>query len=322
MRRSFRAALALLVLSALGMPALAQVGDAPVRVVLPFAPGGAGDALARIVAEAIRGATGRTAIAENRAGASGRIGVQYVRGSAPDGSVLLITPIAPMAIYPHTYDRLDYDPVVDFQPVSQVATFEFGLATGTATTATTMMALVDWVRANPARASYAIPGEGTLPHFCGVLFARTANLALEAIAYKGNVPAIADLMGGHVPMLFTSTPDLVVAHRAGRIRVLATSGEGRSPMLPDVPTFREAGYPITGVGWYAVYAPARTPPDTVERLSRIIADAVRAPAVRERFETLGLIPTGTTGPELAMIQKEASDLWGPVVRASRFKAEQ
>jgi tripartite-type tricarboxylate transporter receptor subunit TctC len=299
----------------------AQALDTPVRIVLPYQAGGVGDATARMIAESLRESLKRTVIVENKAGAAGRIGVQAVKDTTPDGSVLLFTPIAPMAVFPHVYDKLGYDPVADFIPISQVATFDFALAVGANVPSKSLVELVSWLRANPNAATYGSPAAGSLPHFFAVLFAQTAKIDMRHVAYKGNSQAITDLIGGHLPIYFTSTQDLVETQKGGRLRILATSGLQRSSALPDVPTFTEAGYGISGEGWYGIYAPAKTPPELISQLNAAVVSAVRAPEVRSRLIHLGLVPTGTSGPDLARIQKADWDFWGPVIKASGFKPQ-
>lgn len=299
----------------------AQALETPVRIVLPYQAGGVGDATARMIAESMRSSLKRTVIVENKAGAAGRIGVQAVKDSAPDGSVLLFTPIAPMAIFPHVYDKLGYDPVADFAPISQIATFDFAVAVGANVSSKSLIELVSWLRANPHQATYGSPAAGSLPHFFAVLFAQTASIEMRHVAYKGNPQAITDLIGGHLPIYFTSTQDLVETHKAGRLRILATSGLQRSSALPDVPTFTEAGYRISGEGWYGIYAPAKTSPELISRLNAAVVAAVKAPEIRSRLVHLGLAPTGTSGLDLARIQKADLDLWGPVIKASGFKPQ-
>lgn len=314
---------ALTVLGAvLSMPARAQLGEQPIRIVFPFAAGGSGDALARLLGEHLRLALGQPVIVENRAGAQGRLGVQAVKGAAPDGKTLLLTPVAPMSVYAHVYKSLAYDPIADFEPVGQVATFDFALAVGPQVPAKTVRELVDWVKANPTQGSYGTPAAGTLPHFFAVSFAKAAGLDLRHVGYRGSAAALTDLVAGQIPIVVTTTSDLLEMHRAGRIRVLATSDKQRSPFLPELPTFREAGYAIEGTGWYGVYAPARTPAAVVAPITRALAEAVRKPEVKERLLAFGLQPTGTSGAELAAIQKADSDLWAPAVRASGFTPEQ
>lgn len=299
----------------------AQVGEQPIRIVIPYQAGGAGDATARMIAESMRMSLKRPVIVENKPGAAGRLGVQAVKEAPADGSVLLFTPIAPMAVFPHVYEKLGYDPVADFAPISQVATFDLAVAVGANVPSTTIEELVTWLKANPSQATFGSPAAGSLPHFFAVLFAQTANIDLRHVAYKGNPQAITDLIGGHLPIFFTSTQDLVETHKAGRIRVLATSGGQRSTVLPEVPTFAEAGYRIRGEGWHGIYAPAKTPAEVVARLNEAVVAAMRAPELRSRLMAVGLQPTGTSPSELAKVQKADSDLWGPVIKASGFKPD-
>ena len=315
-------ALASLAAAVFALPVHAQGGAEPIRIVFPFAAGGSGDALARLLAEYLRVALSSPVIVENRTGAQGRLGMQAVKAAAPDGKTILLTPIAPMSVYQHVYKSLAYDPIADFQPLSQVATFDFALAVGPQVPAKSLKELVDWVKANPAQGSYGIPAAGSLPHFFGVLFANTAGLDLRHVGYRGSAAALIDLVAGQLPIVVTTTADLLEQHKAARIRVLATSDRQRSPFLPDIPTFKEAGYNIAGTGWYGVYAPAKTLPETVEKLGTALAAAVRSPQVRERLLAVGLQPTGTTAAELSKIQKADSELWAPAVKASGFTPEQ
>lgn len=301
--------------------AQAQLIEQPIRIIIPYPAGGAGDAIARLIAESLRISFQRPVIVENKPGAAGRLGVQAVKESPADGSVLLLTPIAPMAVFPHVYGKLGYDPVADFAPISQVATFELGIAVGANVPSKSLVELITWLRANPGQATYGTPAAGSLPHFFGVLFGRTASIDFRHVAYKGNAQAVADLIGGHLPVFFTSIPDLVEPHKAGRVRVLATSGVQRSASLPNVQTFIEAGFPMRGEGWYAIYAPAKTPLEISSRLSAAIVSAVQDPEIKSRILALNLRPTGTSGVELARIQQADSELWGPVVRASGFKPD-
>jgi tripartite-type tricarboxylate transporter receptor subunit TctC len=299
----------------------AQVRGSPIHIVIPYPAGGVGDAAARMIAESMRVRLDRPVIVENKPGAAGRLGVQAVKNAPADGSVLLFTPIAPMSVFPHVYDQLGYDPVQDFEPISQVGTFDIAVAVGANVSARNLKELVEWLKVNPGQGAYGTPAAGSLPHFMAVLFARHADLDLRHVPYKGNPQAITDLIGGHLAIFFTSTQDLVEAHQSGRIRVLATSGEQRSTVLPEVPTFAESGYGIHGDGWYGIYAPAKTPAEVVARLNQAVVEAVRAPAFRSRAMALGLRPTGTSAPELSNIQKFDSELWGPVIKASGFKPE-
>jgi tripartite-type tricarboxylate transporter receptor subunit TctC len=299
-----------------------QGSEPPIRIVFPFAAGGSGDALARLLAEHMRVELNRPVIVENKTGAAGRIGVQAVKGAPPDGSTILLTPIAPVAIYQHVYDPLGYDPVADLEPLAQVATFEFAVAVGAQIPAKTLTELVDWLRANPAAANYGTPAAGTLPHFFAVSFGRASGLDLRHVGYRGSAAALTDLVAGQIAMVFTTTSDLLEMHKIGRIRILATSDQQRSPLLPEIPTFREEGYAIQGTSWYAMYAPAKTSAQTVSQLNGVIVGALRRPELKERLLALGLYATGTSPQELAKIQKADSELWAPAIKASGFTPKQ
>jgi tripartite-type tricarboxylate transporter receptor subunit TctC len=298
--------------------ALAQIGEQPIRIIFPFAAGGSGDALSRLIAEKMRTELNRPVIVENRTGAGGRLGVQAVKNAAPDGSTLLLVPIAPVAVYQHVYKNLEYDPMIDLMPVAQVGTFDFGIAVGSKVPAKTLKELVDWAKANAKEANYGTPAAGTLPHFLGALFGERAGLDFRHIAYKGSAAALTDLIGGQIPIVVTTTSDLLEMHKGGRLRVLATSDAQRSQFLPDIPTFKEAGYDLQATGWYAIFAPAKTPPDMIERLNKAIVNAVKSPDVRERLLGFALEPTGTSAAELGAIMKRDSAFWAPAVKASGF----
>lgn len=302
--------------------AQAQMTEQPLRIIFPFAAGGTGDALARLVAEKMRVSLNRPVIVESRTGAAGRIGVQAVKTASPDGSTILITPIAPVAVYQHVYKNLGYDPLTDLDAVSQLNTFDFGIAVGPKLAdVKSLKELVAWAKANPNEANYATPGAGTLPHFLAVLFGQKAGLDLRHVSYRGSAPALTDLVGGQLPMIVTTVSDLTEMHKDGRVRVLAVSGAERSRFMPEVPTLAELGYDLRASGWYGLFAPAKTPPDVVAKLSKAAVDAVKSPDVAERMLTLGLQPTGTSASEMAAIQKQDSAFWAPAVKASGFTAE-
>nr|AGS49898.1 putative exported protein [uncultured bacterium esnapd21] len=274
-----------------------------------------------MMADQLRERLGETAIVENRTGADGRLAVRAVASSEPDGRTLLITPFGPVAIHPSVYSNLSYDPFKDLAPVAQVATFDFAAVVGPMAPVNSLEELVAWAKANPTQANFATPGAGTLPHFFGITFANAAGINLRHVPYRGTAPALTDLMGGQIPILFTTTADAVELHRAGRVKVLATSGAKRSPFTSDVPTFTEAGYGIQGEAWYGFFVRAGTPPEMVEKLNKALVEGVRSDAVRERLLKIGLVPTGTSPSELGAIQKADFERWAPVIKASGFKAQ-
>jgi tripartite-type tricarboxylate transporter receptor subunit TctC len=292
-----------------------------IRIIFPYAAGGSGDATARLLADKLQTSLGQTVLVENRTGGAGRIGVNAVKNAAADGSTLLFTPFAAVTIYPFAYHTLDYDPFTDLVPITQVCTFDFALAVRSDFPAKTPQELVSWLKANPASAQYGSPGAGALPHFFGLLFGRAAGVEMTHIAYKGTAPALADLLGGQIPMVSSTVSDFLELHRAGKIRVIATSGEERTTDLPDVPTFKESGIDIVGSGWYGMFAPAHTPSDVVARLNAALVAALAPPDIKQRVSGLGLKPTGTSPAQLAAIQKADADKWAPIVKASGFVAD-
>jgi tripartite-type tricarboxylate transporter receptor subunit TctC len=199
--------------------------------------------------------------------------------------------------------------------------FDQGLAVGPQTPAKSLQELVAWFRSNPNQAVYGTPGAGTAAHFVGAEFGRLSKLDLRPIAYRGTSAALPDLIAGRVPMYVASTAELIEHHRTGGIRIIATTDEARSPLLPEVPTFRESGTDVLAPAWFAVYAPAKTPPGIAEALNRAIVAVVQAPDIRARILALGYQPTGTTAAELMALQRADYDRWGLVVKASGFRLE-
>jgi len=302
--------------------ATAQTPARTIRIIYPFAAGGSGDGLARLVADRISTGLGTTTIVENRTGAAGRIGVKAVTTAEPDGTMLLFAPMPVISIYPHSYARLDYDPFRDLEPVSLVATFEVALTVGPQMPVKSLAEFVAWVKANPLQASYGSPGAGGLGHFFAVMFATSAGIEPRHVSYRGSAAAMNDLVAGQIPFVVAPLSDSTELHRSGRVRVLATSGSQRSPLLPEVPTFLEAGIPVQGLGWYAVYAPAKTPSSLVASLNKLINEALSAPEFKQRVLSLSLVPKGSTPSELAAIQKADAERWAHAVKASGFTPQQ
>ncbi len=306
--------------SAFPRPALAQ-GAGPVKLIFPFAAGGGGDGLTRLLGMELQKALGETVIVENRAGADGRIGVRSVVTAPPDGRTILVTAIGPIAIHPSLYPKLPYDPMRELQPVSQLTTIDFSLSTGPLTKARSLAEILDWFHARPNQASYASPGVGTIPHLIGLLFANAAKIDLRHVPYRGTSPAFADLLGGQIALASTTAADFGEHHKAGTIRMLATSGARRSPFTPDVPTYSEQGFDIEIEGWYASYVPAGTPMQIVERYSRVFTDAVRSAAGRELRGAFRLPPTGTSPAELSRIQRGDFLKWADLIKTAGIKLD-
>jgi tripartite-type tricarboxylate transporter receptor subunit TctC len=315
--RSLIAALALLALVPI---ARAQDRfDKPVRILVGFAAGGTADLMARVVADKMKDTIGQPVIVENRPGAAGAIAAAAVKSAPADGTTLMVMPIGPMAVVPHATSKLTYDPIKDFAPVGLSATFDFALAVGPASGARNWSEFVAWAKANPAKASYATSAAGSLPHFYGVLVAKEAGIEMVHVPYKGSAAYVNDLMGGQVPAAIDTVADLSELHRAGRIRIIATSGARRSPVVPDVPTFSELG--VKGVdagGWFGLFTTAGTPPATVQALNRHLNQALGKQDVVDKLKGVGMDPATSTPEEFA--RRLAADYakWGPIVKSTGF----
>jgi tripartite-type tricarboxylate transporter receptor subunit TctC len=307
--------------AALAGPLAAQEGV--VRIVVGYPAGAASDALARVVAEHMQRTLKQTVIVENKVGAGGRIANELVKNAPPDGMTLLMTPVATMAIFPHSYPgQLRYDPFKDFAPVAHLSNFQIGLGVGSQVPARTLAEYVAWVKADPAaNGFYASAATGSIPHFFGVMFARSAGLKLTHVPYKGTAAAMAALAGGEVSAVSTVAADIRALVTAGKARLLAVAGEQRDQSFPEVPTFRELGYDLVAKPWYALYAPAGTPPQAVGRLSQAALSALGDPALRKRLVEMGLEPTGLGPQKLADVLREDFKQWGPPIKESGFKGD-
>jgi tripartite-type tricarboxylate transporter receptor subunit TctC len=306
-----------------GMHRIASVHaeDAPLRIVLGFPPGASSDTVTRLIADRMRASLGRTVVVENKPGAAGIIANMVVKTAAPDGNTLLMTPLATMVAFPYSYSKLDYDPFSDYVPVAHIAAFQLAFGVGAEVPAKTLADYVALARKGGAYANFASAAAGSLPHFFGLLFAGTAGIELVHVPYKGTASVLQALVSGEIPAAVLPISDLGALAQSGKARILATSGARRSPQFPDVPTFKEGGYEIEGAAWYALFAPARTPTEVVGRLSAAAISAAQEPDLRQRLVPLGLEPTGLGPAELAAIMKADHAKWGPIIRASGFKAD-
>ncbi len=296
--------------------ALAQ--PQPIRVIVGFAPGGSVDALARLVADGLQTGMGRTAIVENRTGAAGRLAVEQVKAGPPDGSLLLLAPQGPMTLFPHVFRGLRYDPGKDFVPVTRVASGDFALTIGPMVPAKDMKGFRAWLRTAGDKASYGSPGAGTIPHFIGVSVARQIGVPMTHVPYRGSALSMNDLAGGTIAAAISPVAEALELHKAGRVTIIATTGSVRSPFVPDVPTLKELGIEVEVPSWFAVYAPAATPPELLDKLRQAIHAALAAPTAKERLAQIGLVPAPSSSAELLVIQRRERDMWGPVVQASGF----
>lgn len=326
-RRQFhKAALSVATLGALRpFDALAQAID-QVKIYYGFPAGSAGDGVARRVGEKLAGSgyTKNTGVVENKPGAGGRIALETLKSSPADGSALALSPWSALSIYPHIYSKLSYDPVRDFVPVSTGAIIHHGLAVGPLVPASvkSVKDYLAWAKANPKDASYGSPAAGSTPHFIGALLGINNGVDLKHVPYRGSVPGVTDVVGGQLASMVTPSGDFLQYHRAGRLRLLATSGKERSPFSPDVATFAEQGFPeLTTEEWFGFYAPAKTPAAIVAAANAAINAALKEKSVIDSLATSGLIAKGSTPEEQARSQREEFDRWGPLVKKIGFTAE-
>jgi tripartite-type tricarboxylate transporter receptor subunit TctC len=303
------------------MPAAAQEGT--VRIVVGYPAGATSDALARVLAEHMQRTLKQNVIVENKVGAGGRIANELVKAAPADGTTLLMTPVATMAIFPHSYaGQLRYDPVKDFAPVAHLSNFQVGLGVAANVPAKTLAEYVAWVKADPAKNGfYASAASGSIPHFFGVMFAKAAGLTLTHVPYKGTAAAMTAIAGGEVSAISTVAADIRALVQGGKARLLAVAGEQRDATFPDVPTFRELGYDLVAKPWYGLFAPAGTPPAALDRVAKAAMAAVNDPALNKRLVEMGLEPTGTGPDRLAAALREDLERWGPPIKASGFKGD-
>ncbi len=303
----------------------AQGIDQP-KFLYGFPAGSSGDIVARRVAERVAGSAyaRNAAIVENRPGAGGRIALDGLRNAPADGSVLCLSPFSTVSIYPHVYKKLGYDPTVDFVPVSIAAVMHHGLAVGPVVPASVVNVrdFVAWAKANPQLANYGSPAAGSTPHFLGALLGLGQNVDLKHVPYRGSVPGITDVVAGQIAAMFTPAGDFLANHRAGKLRLLGTSGSARLPFAPDVATFAEQGYgDLTVEEWFGFHAPARTPAAVVAAANAAINQGLKDKSVVDGLAVVGLLAQGSTADEMARSQRAELERWGPLVKRIGFTAD-
>ncbi len=317
-RRDFIAGCVGLSLTVKAGEALAQSGPLT-RIIFPFAAGGSGDTLCRLLAQHISQPLDRTIIVEDRNGGDGLIGIKSVKGANPDGATILVTTGPTMFLLPMVETKPSFDRDKDFMPVSLLTRFEFCVAIGPAVDAKDFAGLVAWLKANPAKATFGVPSNGTIPHFAGSRLEAILKIPLTRVAYRGTTPIINDLLGGHLPFAVITAADAIPQHRSGGIKSLAVSSEARSPLLPDVPTLKESGIDLVAGAWYGMWLPAGSLLEFARQLSAAVAAALAKPEVKEKLLAIGLIPVGST-PE-GLTQELAANIafWQPIVKATGYK---
>ena len=313
---------ALLVALLIPMAAWAQTWpQKPVKVIVPFPPGGVTDAIARITAEWLTQRLGQPVVPENRPGASGALAAELVARAEPDGYTLLSAATPQLAVVPYV-QKINYDPVKDFAPISIVGTNAFALGCNEKTPVKTLTELVDYAKARPGQLNFASPGSGSVGHLTMALLLARAGLKMEAVLYKGGGPAVVDVIAGHVNCYFGNYNELIPHASSGKMRLLATSGEKRARQLPDVPTVAEQGFPgFRTETWNGYVAPAATPREIVERLSREIALGCKDAAFVGRLDKIGVDAVCSTPAQFEHAIRDDLRLWKEAVAAAGVKAQ-
>ena len=313
--------IALLLTTSAAPVAVAQ-DKTPIRIIVGVQAGATTDMVARHLAEKLRESLGETVIVENRPGAAQRIALGEVKKANPDGRSLVIASSAAFSIMPHIYgDQLGYDPVKDFTPVTRVVAFQVGFGAGLHTGAANVKEYLAWAQQSPSNLSFASPGPGTSSHFAGLMLAKATGVPLTHVPYKGSAAALTDLMGGHIGMLTTAFSDLPQLHKEGKLRIIATAGNTRSPQAPDVPTLKEQGVDVGFDVAFDLYTTGNVPPDVVKRLNAALVQAIQAPDSRQRFDNIGLQTAGSSAEELAAMQATETRMWAEPVKSSGYKGD-
>ncbi len=296
--------------------------DKPIRFLVPYPPGGSTDPIVRILAQKLTETWKQQFVIDNRGGGGGNVASDIVAKSSADGYTVLLGTVSTICINPSLYQKLPFDPVKDLAPVSLIVSGFYLLATHPAFQPANVAELVALARTKQGQLNYASGGAGSAPHLAMELLKQMAKIELTHVPYKGTGPALNDVVGGHVPMLFGSAASILPLMKAGRIKVLAMTGSKRSSTMPEIPTVAESGYPGFEVdSWYGVLAPARTPAVIVNALHREIARAVQLPDVRARFAALGLEPVGNEPAQFAKIIGNDLARWAAVVRQGNIRID-
>jgi tripartite-type tricarboxylate transporter receptor subunit TctC len=310
-------------LAAVALPAAAQAWpNKPVRLVVPYAPGGTTDVVARVIAEHLGQRLGQNIVIENRPGKGAMIGTALVAKAAPDGYTLLMSVISGLSISPTLYGGGDFDPMADFVHVALASRNPSVLVVHPSFAAKSMQDYVAYAKANPEKLAFATSGAGSSNHLLGVRLQQLIGVPLVHVPYRGAGPAMVDTIAGNVPSMFDSLPSAAPHIKAGKVRAIAVSSDERNPAFPDVPTMKEQGFPdLISYSWFGISAPARTPAPIVERLATEMQAVLKHPDVVKRWAELGAESSTMSPAEFSRFVQSEIDKWVPVVKASGAKPE-
>lgn len=302
----------------LALPAFAQ-GERTVRILVGFPPGGGTDAIARTLADRLRGALGANVIVENKPGAGGQLAAQALKAAAPDGNTVFISHDHTISILPQVVKAPGFDPQKDFLPVAGFATFVNAFAVSGATPARSFDDYVKWVQAQGGKGAVGVPAPASVPEFLVKLVGQRWKLDLVAAPYRGSAPMIGDMLGNQIAAGVGSVPDFIDQHRAGKLRIVGVLGGARQAALPDVPTFTELGLKgFEDVPYYGFFAPHGTPAAALEQFSGALAKVLEMPDVKERLAALGLTVGHQTGAQLAAREQAYTAVWAGIIKATGF----
>jgi tripartite-type tricarboxylate transporter receptor subunit TctC len=324
-RTLLAAALATAALAGMALPSatLAQSqSDKTVKIIVGFPAGGSLDTVARLLAEKMKDELKQNVIVENKPGAGGRLAAELLKNAPADGTTVMMAPFVIPVLAPLMFSKLNYDPKTDFAPIGLVSSFNFGLAVKADLPVKNVAELLAYYKANEAKANFGTPGAGSLPHFFGLLLGRESKTEVVHVPFQGGAPLKLALLGDQLTAGIDTNFEWLADHRAGKLRVLATSGATRSKALPDVPTFREQGFAnVVGVGWAAMYAPAKLPADEVTRLNAALNKVLALAQVQDKIHAVGFEVGGGSPSDLTKLMDTDTARWGPVIKASGFKAD-
>lgn len=323
MRKPFACALLVLAAATLvGLPAAADnYPSRPIKLVVPYPPGGSADILARLLEQKLGAVLGQTIVVENKPGAGTAIGADFVARSQPDGYTLLLGTVSSQAMNPAVV-HVAYDPVKNFVAIAPVATIPFVLDLNPSVPAKSVKEFVAWAKAHPGQVNYSSAGNGTSNHLAGALFNETAGIDLVHIPYKGSAPALQDLVAGRVQAMFDLVTTSLPMIQASKVRPIAVTSAARVPTLPDIPTLKESGYPDYEVtAWFGLFAPAGTPPAAIARLHDATAQALGAPEFKDKLAKMGMTPMAASQADFARTVAAEAVKWRNVVKSARIKTD-
>jgi tripartite-type tricarboxylate transporter receptor subunit TctC len=303
--------------------AQADYPNRTITLVVPFPPGGVTDIAGREVARNLTKYLNQPVVVENKVGAGGNIGTQYVARSKPDGYTLGLLTVSAMSIAPHVTKNLGFNPSKDFTPLTNVITTDGAIVANVAAPYNTVQELIAFAKANPDKVNYASVGNGSIPHLTAEMFSQRAGIKMTHVPYKGAGPAMQDLLANQIPISFeTSLATALNNVASGRLKILALTGPQRSPAVPNVPTVAESGYPnFSAQGWFGLFGPANLPPNVVAALNKATTDALRDPEVIARFEKLGVRPDPQTPSDFTKFLAAESTKWGNVAKSIKLELE-